>query len=67
MAEVQNGVWTGQEPDFDSPFNLGGHCAKGASVRRARHGRETAEVSDEARRRALAARRLGSGGGGNRR
>ena len=33
MAEVQNGVWTGQEPDFDSPFNLGAHCAKGASVR----------------------------------
>ncbi|MBF2761409.1 MAG: formate dehydrogenase subunit alpha [Ectothiorhodospiraceae bacterium AqS1] len=33
MAEVQNGVWTGQEPDFDSPLNLGAHCAKGASVR----------------------------------
>jgi formate dehydrogenase major subunit len=33
MAEVQNGVWTGQEPGFDSPFNLGAYCAKGASVR----------------------------------
>ncbi len=33
VAEVQNGVWTGQEPDFESPFNLGSHCAKGASVR----------------------------------
>ncbi len=33
IAEVQNGVWTGQEPDFDSPFNLGAHCAKGASLR----------------------------------
>ncbi len=33
IAEVQNGVWVGQEPDFKSPFNLGGHCAKGASVR----------------------------------
>jgi formate dehydrogenase major subunit len=33
IAEVQNGVWTGQEPDFDSPFNLGSHCCKGASVR----------------------------------
>jgi len=33
LAEVQNGVWIGQEPDFDSPFNLGSHCAKGASVR----------------------------------
>jgi formate dehydrogenase major subunit len=37
-AEVQNGVWTGQEPDFDSPFNLGGHCAKGAAVREHGHG-----------------------------
>jgi len=33
IAEIQNGVWTGQEPDFDSPFNLGAHCTKGASVR----------------------------------
>ncbi len=38
VAEVQNGVWTGQEPDFDSPFNMGGHCAKGASVREHGHG-----------------------------
>jgi len=38
MAEVQNGVWTGQEPDFDSPLNLGAHCAKGASVREHGHG-----------------------------
>jgi formate dehydrogenase major subunit len=33
IAEVQNGVWTGQEPDYESPINLGGHCTKGASVR----------------------------------
>jgi len=33
IAEVQNGVWTGQEPGWDSPINLGAHCAKGASVR----------------------------------
>jgi len=33
IAEVQNGIWTGQEPDYESPFNLGGHCAKGAAVR----------------------------------
>ncbi len=33
VAEVQNGTWIGQEPGFDSPFNLGAHCAKGASVR----------------------------------
>lgn len=32
-AEVQNGVWTGQEPAFDHPFNAGGHCAKGAALR----------------------------------
>jgi Anaerobic dehydrogenases, typically selenocysteine-containing len=38
IAEVQNGVWTGQEPDFDSPINLGAHCAKGASVREHGHG-----------------------------
>ena len=33
VAEVQNGVWTGQEPGWDSPNHLGAHCAKGASVR----------------------------------
>ncbi|MGH6683314.1 MAG: formate dehydrogenase, partial [Pseudolabrys sp.] len=32
-AEVSNGVWIGQEPSWDSPFNRGSHCAKGASVR----------------------------------
>ncbi|MFT5893642.1 MAG: formate dehydrogenase major subunit [bacterium] len=38
VAEVQNGVWTGQEPDNDSPINMGAHCAKGASVREHGHG-----------------------------
>ena len=38
IAEVQNGVWMGQEPGWDSPFNLGAHCAKGASVREHAHG-----------------------------
>ncbi len=38
VAEVQNGVWIGQEPGYDSPFNLGAHCAKGASVREHAHG-----------------------------
>ena len=33
MAEVQNGVWIGQEPGFDSPINSGSLCAKGASAR----------------------------------
>ena len=32
-AVVKNGVWVRQEPVFDSPINLGAHCAKGASVR----------------------------------
>ena len=36
-AGVQGGVWTRQEPVFDSPFNLGGLCAKGASVREFAH------------------------------
>jgi formate dehydrogenase major subunit len=37
-AEVQNGVWVGQEPSWESPINLGSHCAKGASVRELTHG-----------------------------
>jgi len=32
-AEVVNGVWVSQEPTFESPINLGGHCAKGAAIR----------------------------------
>jgi formate dehydrogenase major subunit len=32
-AVVENGVWVRHEPVFDSPLNLGAHCAKGASVR----------------------------------
>ncbi len=32
-ATVVNGVWTRQEPVFESPLNMGSHCAKGASVR----------------------------------
>ncbi|MBZ5876936.1 formate dehydrogenase subunit alpha [Chromohalobacter israelensis] len=38
-AEVQEGVWTGQEPAFDHPVNRGAHCAKGASLRE--HGHST--------------------------
>ncbi len=37
IAEVKNGVWVGQEPGYDSPINLGSHCAKGASVREHAH------------------------------
>src|SRR5260370_2155050 len=37
-AEVQNDVWIGQEPSWDSPINRGSHCSKGASVRELVHG-----------------------------
>ena len=37
-AVVENGVWTRQEPVFDSPINLGAHCAKGAAIREHGHG-----------------------------
>jgi formate dehydrogenase major subunit len=37
-AEVQNGVWVGQEPSWESPINRGTHCAKGAAVRELVHG-----------------------------
>jgi formate dehydrogenase major subunit len=38
VAEVQNGVWVGQEPAWESPINRGTHCAKGAAVRELVHG-----------------------------
>ena len=37
-AVVSNGVWIRQEAAFDSPINMGAHCAKGASVREHGHG-----------------------------
>ncbi|MDQ6621574.1 MAG: formate dehydrogenase subunit alpha [Pseudomonadota bacterium] len=37
-AVTENGVWVRQEPVFDSPINLGAHCAKGASIREHGHG-----------------------------
>jgi formate dehydrogenase major subunit len=37
-AVVRNGVWVHQEPVFDSPINLGSHCAKGAALREHGHG-----------------------------
>jgi formate dehydrogenase major subunit len=37
-AIVQNGVWVRQETAFESPLNMGAHCAKGASVREHGHG-----------------------------
>src|SRR3546814_8758900 len=47
MAEVQNGVWIGQEPGFDSPLNLGAHCAKGAAIREHVHGERRLKRSEE--------------------
>ena len=37
-AVVENGVWVRQEPVFDSPINMGSHCAKGAAIREHGHG-----------------------------
>ncbi|MEI6469202.1 MAG: formate dehydrogenase subunit alpha, partial [Betaproteobacteria bacterium] len=37
-AVVENGVWTRQEPVFDSPINMGSYCAKGAALREHGHG-----------------------------
>ncbi|KYP11610.1 MAG: formate dehydrogenase [Limnobacter sp. CACIAM 66H1] len=37
-AVVQNGVWVRQNPVFESPINLGAHCAKGAALREHGHG-----------------------------
>ncbi len=37
-AVVENGVWVRHEPVFDSPLNLGAHCAKGAAIREHGHG-----------------------------
>jgi formate dehydrogenase major subunit len=37
-AVVENGVWVRQEPVFDSPINLGSHCAKGSAIREHGHG-----------------------------
>jgi formate dehydrogenase major subunit len=42
IAEVHDGIWIGQEPAFDSPINLGAHCAKGAALRN--HGHSTRRV-----------------------
>jgi len=38
IAEVENGVWVGQEPGWNSPINRGSHCAKGAATREITHG-----------------------------
>ena len=50
-AVVENGVWVRQEPVFDSPINLGAHCAKGAALREHGHGEYRLQYADEAGRR----------------
>ena len=61
IAEVQNGVWIGQEPGFDSPINLGRALRQGRGDARARARRPAPEISDEARRRQMEAHLLGPG------
>ena len=60
-AVVENGVWVRQEPVFDSPINLGAHCAKGAALREHGARRVPPEVPDEAGRRQVRAHQLGRG------
>jgi predicted molibdopterin-dependent oxidoreductase YjgC len=62
-AVVKNGVWIRQEPVFDSPINLGAHCAKGASVREHGHGEHRLKypmklVDGKYTRRSVGSRRL---------
>ena len=47
-AVVENGVWVRQEPVFDSPINLGAHCAKGAALREHGHGEFRLRYTHEA-------------------
>ena len=60
-AVVENGVWVRQEPVFDSPINLGAHCAKGAAVRENGHGEFRLKYADEAGRRQVPEDQLGPG------
>ena len=48
-AVVENGVWVRQEPVFDSPINLGAHCAKGAAIREHGHGEHRLKYSASGR------------------
>ncbi len=60
-ATIENGVWTRQDPVFESPLNLGAHCAKGASVREHAFGDEPRQDADEARQRQVAEHQVGPG------
>ena len=59
-AEVQNGVWVGQEPSWESPINRG-TLRQGRFGARDRARGPPAEIPDEARRRPVAAPLLGPG------
>jgi formate dehydrogenase major subunit len=59
-ATVENGVWTRQEPVFDSPLNLGAHCAK-VTVREHRmRTLDAVEIADEACQRQVPENQLGN-------
>ena len=60
-AEVQNGVWVGQEPSWDSPINRGTHCAKGAAIRETVGGDRRLKYPTQADQRPVAADLVGSG------
>ena len=67
IAEVKNGVWVGQEPGWDSPFNHGFALRQGRLGARARPQRTPAEISAEARERPMDPRVVGPGDQRNRR
>ncbi len=60
-AVVENGVWVRQEPVFDSPINLGAHCAKGAAVRDNAHGEFRLKYPMKLVERQVRAHQLGRG------
>ena len=63
IAEVQDEVWVGQEPAWESPINQGTHCAKGASVRELVQGERRLKYPAEAGGRRVAPPVLGPGAG----
>jgi formate dehydrogenase major subunit len=60
-AVVENGVWVRQEPVFDSPINLGAHCAKGAALREHGHGEYRLKYPMKLVERQVPAHQLGRG------
>ena len=60
-AEVVNGVWLGQEPEWRSPHQSRHALRQGRLDPRTRQRRAPSQVSVEARRRPVEANQLGSG------